>query len=65
MQKLILESSPTSNLEELESFSYPFLIFFHNPTPKAPAGSRERHPPYKMPNLESTVTLHQVSLSSP
>jgi hypothetical protein len=44
-QKLILDPSPTSKLVKLKSLSHPFLIFFHNPTPKTPAGSREHHPP--------------------
>jgi hypothetical protein len=64
-QKLIFDLSPTSKLVKLESLSHPFLIFFHNPTPKTHVGYREHHPPYKLPNLESTATLHQASLSSP
>jgi len=40
-------------------------MVFHNPTPKAPTGSREHHPPHKLPNLESIATLHQASLSIP
>jgi hypothetical protein len=57
--------SPTSNLVKPEKVSHPFLIFFHKPTPKAPTGSREHHPPHKLPNLDSTTTLHQASLSIP
>jgi len=64
-QNLILPRSPTSNLAKLEKVFHPFLIFFHNPTPKAPTSSREHHPPDKFPNLESTATLHQASLSIP
>jgi len=64
-QNLILLPSPTSNLRSLEKFSQPFLINFHNPTPNAPATSREHHPPHKLPYLESTTTLHQASLSMP
>jgi hypothetical protein len=45
--------------------SHSFLIFFHNPTSKAPASSREHHPPHKVPYLESIVTVHHVFLSSP
>jgi hypothetical protein len=41
------------------------MMFFHNPTPKALIGSREYHPPHKLPNLESTATLHHASLSIP
>jgi hypothetical protein len=61
----ILTLSPTSNLAKPEKVSHPFLMFFHNPTPKAPTSSREHHPPHKLPNLESTTTLHQASLSIP
>jgi hypothetical protein len=64
-QNLVLALSPTLNLENPENVSHPILIFFHNPTPKAPTGSREHHPPDKLPKLESTATLHQASLSIP
>jgi len=37
----------TSNLVKVESVSHPFVIFFHNSTPKNLAGSREHHPPQK------------------
>jgi hypothetical protein len=62
-QNLFIAPSLTSNLEKIENVSHPFLMFFHNPTPKAPTGSMEHHPPHKLPNLESTATLHQASLS--
>jgi hypothetical protein len=64
-QNLILFPSPTTSLGKLENDSQPFLMFFHNPTPKVPAGSREHHPPHKLPHLESTTILHQGSLSIP
>lgn len=64
-QNCVLTPSPTLNLAKPEKGSHHFLMFFHNPTPKAPIGSREHHPPYKQPNLESTATLHQASLSIP
>jgi len=41
----------------------PRLIFFPKPTPYILGGSLEHHPPPKLPNLESTTTLHQASLS--
>lgn len=41
-QKLILDSSPTSNLVKVESFSHSFVIFFHNSTPKRARNRRER-----------------------
>jgi hypothetical protein len=34
-------------------------MFFHNLTPKAPAGSKEHQPPHKRSNLESTKLLSQ------
>jgi len=43
--------------------SHPFLMFFHNPNPNVPIGSREHHPSHKLPNLETTATLHQTSLT--
>jgi len=64
-QNLVLLPSPTSYLKNLEKVSHPFLMYFYNPTPKAPANSREHHPPHKLPYLESTATLHQASLSKP
>jgi hypothetical protein len=60
---LVLALSPTLNLENPENVSHPFLIFFHNLTPKAPTSSRKHHPPNKLPNLESIATLHQAFLS--
>jgi hypothetical protein len=64
-QKLILVPSPTTNLVKVEKESQLFLMFFHAPTPKALAGSREHHPPHKLSYLESTTTLHHASLSIP
>jgi hypothetical protein len=64
-QNLAFAPSPTSNLKKLENVSHPFLMFFHNPTPKEPTSLGEHHPPQKLPNLESTATLHQSSLSLP
>jgi len=40
-QNLVIAPSPTSNIERPKKFSQPLLMFFHNPTPKAPAGSKE------------------------
>jgi hypothetical protein len=64
-QNFVLTPSPTSNLAKPKKVSHLFLMFFHNPTPKAPTGSRKHHPPHKLLNFESTATLHQVSLSIP
>jgi len=64
-QKLILKPSPTTNLVNRENKSQPFLMFFHTPTPKAPIGSREHHPPHRLLHLESTTTLYHAYLSNP
>jgi hypothetical protein len=64
-QKLILAPSPTTNLVKRENESQPFLMFFYTPTPKAPVGSREHHPPHRLPYLESSTTLHHASRSNP
>jgi hypothetical protein len=50
-QKFVLTPSPISNLAKPKKVSHPFLMFFHNPTPKAPTSSREHHRPQKLPNL--------------
>jgi hypothetical protein len=62
---LVLVTSPISNVEKPKNVSHHFLMFFHNPTPKAPTGSKEYQPPHKLSNLESTAILHQASLSIP
>jgi hypothetical protein len=59
-QKLILVSSPTTNLMKLEKEYQPFLMLFQTPTPKAPAGSREHHPPHMLLYLDSTTQLSQT-----
>jgi hypothetical protein len=64
-QNFVLTPSPTSNLVKPEQVFYHFLIFFHKSTPKAPTRSHEHHPPHKLPNLDSTATLHQASISIP
>jgi hypothetical protein len=64
-QKLILEPSPKTNLVNRDNETQSFLMFFHNPTPKAPVDSREHHPPHSLPYLESTKTLHHASFSDP
>jgi hypothetical protein len=56
---------PHLKLAKPDKVSHHFLMFFHNPTPKALTGSREHHSPHKLPNLESTTTLHQACLSIP
>jgi len=39
----------TSNLVKVESVSHPFVIFFHNSTPKTLTGSKEHR--YSTPSL--------------
>lgn len=64
-QNLVLAPLPTSNLEKSKNVPHHFLMFFYNPTPKAPMGSKEHQPHHKLPNFESTAILYQASLSIP